>query len=68
MKVLDNKLEKFGDDIKKEIKQGDKFYVASAVFSMYGFNELKDELKHIEGLDFIFTNTTFIKEEKANKK
>ena len=44
MKVIDNKLEKFGDDIKREIKLGDKFYIASAVFSMYGFNELKNEL------------------------
>ena len=67
MKVIDNKLEKFGDDIKREIKLGDKFYIASAVFSMYGFNELKNELNLIDGFDFIFTNPTFIKEEKENK-
>lgn len=67
MKVIDNKLEKFGDDIKREIKLGDKFYIASAVFSMYGFNELKNELNLIDGFDFIFTNPTFIKEEKEHK-
>ena len=68
MEVLDNRIKKFGDDIKKEIKLGDRFYIASAVFSMYGFNELKNELKYIDGFDFIFTNPTFIKEEKENKK
>jgi len=67
MKVIDNKLEKFGDDMKKEIKLGDKFYIASAVFSMYGFNELKNELNLIDGFEFIFTNPTFIKEEKKHK-
>jgi len=67
MKVIDNKLEKFGDDIKKEIKLGDRFYIASAVFSMYGFNELKNELNLIDSFDLIFTNPTFIKEEKENR-
>ena len=68
MEVLDNKIKKFGDDIKKEIKLGDKLYIASAVFSMYGFNALKNELKYVDGFDFIFTNPTFIKKEKENKK
>lgn len=68
MEILDNKFKKFGDDIKKEIKLGDKVYIASAVFSMYGFNALKNELKYVDGFDFIFTNPTFIKKEKENKK
>lgn len=67
MEVLDNKIKKFGDDLKNEIKKGDKCYIASAVFSMYGFDELKKELKNIEELDFIFTNPTFIKEKKEQK-
>lgn len=41
MKVLDNKIDKFGNDLKNEIKNGDRCYIASAVFSMYGFEELK---------------------------
>lgn len=43
MEVLDNKLNKFGDDLKNEIEQGDKLYIASAVFSMYGYEELKKQ-------------------------
>jgi len=63
MKVIDNKLEKFGDDIKKELNAGDKCYIASAVFSMYGFQELKSQMDKIDELQFIFTNPTFIKTE-----
>lgn len=67
MKVLDNRIEKLGNDLKNEIKNGDNCYIASAVFSMYGFDELKRELKSIKELDFIFTNPTFIKEKKKAK-
>lgn len=67
MKVLDNRIEKLGNDLKNEIKNGDNCYIASAVFSMYGFDELKKELKNIKELDFIFTNPTFIKEKKKAK-
>ena len=67
MKVLDNKFDKFGDDLKNEIEQGDKLYIASAVFSMYGYEELKKQLENIDELEFIFTNPTFIKEKKETK-
>ena len=67
MRILDNKAEKLGEDIKKELKIDDKCYVASAVFSMYGYNELKNQLKNIDELKFIFTNPTFIKEQKEIK-
>ena len=55
MEVFDNKINKFGDDLKKELKSGDKCNIASAVFSMYGFNELKEQLNRIEEFRFIFT-------------
>ena len=67
MKVLDNRITKFGDDLKKELKTGDKCNVASAVFSMYSYQELKKQLNHIEEFNFIFTNPTFIKERKEQK-
>ncbi len=67
MKVIDNRIDKFGDDLKAELKESDKCYIASAVFSMYSYEELKKELSHIEELDFIFTNPTFIKKEKEEK-
>ena len=60
MKNIDNKLEKLGEDIKNEVKIGDKMYIASAVFSMYGYEELKDRLKIIDefGQTFISTADT----------
>lgn len=64
MKVIDNRVNKFGNDLKEEIKANDSCFIASAVFSMYGFYELKKELKNVKELDFIFTNPTFIKEKK----
>ena len=67
MKVLDNKIEKFGDDLKQELKAKDKCYIASAVFSMYSYEELKKQLSKIDELEFIFTNPTFIKKEKEQK-
>lgn len=67
MKLLDNKFEKFGDDLKNELKVGDKCYISSAVFSMYGYQELKKELSKVDELKFIFTNPMFIKEKKNSK-
>lgn len=67
MKVIDNRIEKFGEDLKYEIKENDKCYIASAVFSMYSYEELKKQLSEIDELDFIFTNPTFIKKEKEQK-
>lgn len=60
MEVFDNKINKFGDNLKNELKAGDKCNIASAVFSMYGFNELKEQLDKVEEFRFIFTNPAFI--------
>lgn len=67
MKILDNKTTKFGDDLKEELKAGDKCYIASAVFSMYSYQELKKQLNNIDEFKFIFTNPTFIKDKKDEK-
>lgn len=67
MKVLDNKISKFGDDIKEELKVGDKCKVVSSVFSMYSYQELKKQLSEIDEFNFIFTNPTFIQERKNQK-
>ena len=48
MKVLDNRINKFGDDLKEELKVGDKCNIASAVFSMYSYQELKNQLNSID--------------------
>ena len=67
MKVIDNKSQKLGDDLKEELKKGDKLNVAAAVFSMYSYHELKKQLNQIDEFNFIFTNPTFIKEKKKEK-
>lgn len=66
-KIFDNKTEKVGDELKKDIESGSKIDVAAAIFSMYGFESLKKELSEIEQLRFIFTDPTFVETNKQNK-
>lgn len=59
MKIIDNKTEKLGDDLKETIKPMSKIQVCASIFSMYGFESLKEELSKIESLNFIFTDSMF---------
>lgn len=67
MKVIDNKFEKFGEDLKRELRENSKIQICASVFSMYGFEALKKELNKVESLQFIFTDPTFVKNV-SNKK
>jgi hypothetical protein len=67
IKHFNNKTQKVGDDLKTTIKKGSKISVAAAIFSIYGFESLKKELKNIEELRFIFTDPTFIELDKKNR-
>lgn len=67
MKVIDNRIEKLGDDLKETIKTNSKIQVCASIFSMYGFESLKKELSKIESLKFIFTDPTFVKTVSNNK-
>jgi len=67
IKSFNNKTEKVGDDLKETIKNGSKLDVASAIFSIYGFESLKSELKKIDELRFIFTDPTFIELDKKKR-
>lgn len=60
MRVIDNKFEKLGDDLKNTIKKKSKIQVCASIFSMYGFESLKKELSKIDNLKFIFTDPTFV--------
>ena len=70
IKTFDNKINIVGDDLKTSIKKNSKISVSTSLFSIYGFESLKKELKNIENLRFIFTDPTFLKtdEEKKNSK
>lgn len=60
---IDNRSIRLGDELKKEIKPGSKVKIAAATFSMFAFQQLKEELETIEELKFIFTNPTFVTDE-----
>lgn len=48
------------------IKSGSRVSIAAASFSIYAFQELREQLKDIDELRFIFTSPSFITE-KADK-
>ena len=60
--LFDNVNEKLVDDLRVTLRKGSKLSIASACFSIYAFNELKEQLEGIEELRFIFTEPSFIKE------
>lgn len=62
IKNINNRTTLLGDDLKVELKKGSKIKIAASCFSMYAFNELKQELSNIEELQFLFTSPTFTKE------
>lgn len=63
MKVLDNRLNMVGDELKEYIAKGSKISIIASYFSIYAFKELKDELSKIDELRFIFTEPLFLLEE-----
>ena len=66
MELINNTTKTLKDDLSVEIKQGSKVSIAAACFSIYAFQELKEQLSQIEQLRFIFTSPTFVTE-KAKK-
>lgn len=66
MEIINNITKTLKDDLSVEIKQGSRLSIAAACFSIYAFQELKEQLSQIEELRFIFTSPTFVTE-KAKK-
>jgi len=67
LKNFNNKTEKAGVELKKDLKAGSKVNVAAAIFSIYGFESLKSELNKIQELRFIFTDPTFVETDKNSR-
>ena len=63
---IDNVRKTLKQSLKEEIRPGSRISIAAACFSIYAYQELRDELKNIDELRFIFTSPTFIAE-KAKK-
>lgn len=68
MEIINNVTKTLKDDISAEMKKGSKLSVAAACFSIYAFQELKEELSKIDELRFIFTSPTFVKEKVKKEK
>ena len=59
MEIINNISKTLKDDLMVEIKPESKISIAASCFSIYAFQELKEQLKDIEELRFIFTSPTF---------
>ena len=62
MELIDNVTKTLKDDLSVEIKAASKISMAACCFSIYAFQELKEQLKDIEEFRFIFTSPTFTAE------
>lgn len=67
MKIINNKFEKLGDDLKNTIKPNSKIRICASIFSMYGYEALKKELSKINEFKFIFSDPTFVEKNKNTK-
>lgn len=64
--LIDNINQTLRDDLMATIKSGSRVSIAAASFSIYAFQELREQLNGIDELRFIFTSPSFITE-KADK-
>lgn len=62
MEVFNNTTKVVKDDLENRIKSGSLVSIAAACFSIYAFQELKEQLEGCEELRFIFTSPTFVAE------
>ncbi len=68
MENIDNVNYTVAEDLKKNITKGSKVSIASEIFSLYAFEELKKELKSIESLRFIYSSPAFLEEKIPREK
>ncbi|MCK9436528.1 MAG: SNF2-related protein, partial [Synergistaceae bacterium] len=68
MKPIDNINHKLGDELKQTIGKGSKLSIAATGFSIFAYEELKEQLQKIDELRFIFTSPTFLKEKTPKEK
>ena len=66
--LINNVTKTLKDDLSSEMKIGSKLSVAATCFSIYAFQELKNELQDIDELRFIFTSPTFTTEKARKEK
>jgi len=62
VELINNINKTLRDDLTAQIKSGSRLSIAASCFSIYAFQELKEALKDIKELRFIFTSPTFTTE------
>ncbi len=62
MKLIDNINKTLSQDLKQELQSGSRLSIAASCFSIYAYQELKNAMKDIKELRFIFTSPTFTTE------
>ncbi len=65
---IDNVHRTLSQSLKEEIKPESKISIAAACFSIYAYQELKNELENIDEMRFIFTSPTFVTEKAKKEK
>lgn len=68
MEIFDNVRKIVKDDLEVTIEKGSRLSIAAACFSIYAYDQLKDQLDNIEELRFIFTSPAFITEKAKKEK
>lgn len=56
------------NELKLNLDKNSKLSIISAYFTIYAFNALKDQLKNIEEMRFVYTEPTFIQSENDKKR
>lgn len=62
MELINNVKKTLRDDLMQQMMAGSRLSIAASCFSIYAFQELKEALKDIKELRFIFTSPTFTAE------
>lgn len=62
MKTFDNVNSFLKDDLKKEIRKDSRIGIVASCFSIYAFQELKEQLESVDDFRFIFSPPSFVKE------
>ena len=64
---FDNRTELVKDDLIRSLHAGDRVAVASSLFSIYAYRELKDQLENLDEFRFLFTSKAFTKDKDSKE-
>ena len=68
MEFINNVNKTLKDDLLTTLRSGSKVAIAASCFSIYAFQELKEQLADIDELRFIFTSPSFTTERQEKQK